>query len=250
LKNLKFVSTTIKNKISFAFTTLKILPSAFKKDLHFLSILRQSKKSMSASSRTICDELEYLTDESHGDSVSISEILHRLRERGFGMLMLFFVLPNCVPIPVPPGTSTILSVPLLFLTLQMVRGRSQPWVPEKIAKKRIKMNYLRAVVKRILPPLRMVQKLVKPRFAVAASKNGERFVGFCWLLFAISIAIPLPMTNFLPGMGILISAFGLIGRDGYIMCLGFLVGIFGLCVTTGVLLLGATAIKGMISWLI
>ena len=61
---------------------------------------------MTASGRTICDELEELIHGSHGDSVTLEEIVHRLRERGFGMLMMVLVLPNCVPIPIPPGMST------------------------------------------------------------------------------------------------------------------------------------------------
>ena len=200
---------------------------------------------MNVSGRTICDELEELIHESHGNSVTLGDIVHRLRERGFGMLMLVLVLPNCVPIPIPPGMSTLFSLPLLFLTAQMLWGRTEPWMPEKLAKKHVRLHYLRAVVNRIIPSMRRVQKCVKPRFAIASSKAGERFVGLCWFIFALSIAVPMPMTNFLPGVGILVSAFGLIGRDGYIMFAGLAIGTVGVLFTTQLLLLGGGAIKSL-----
>lgn len=198
---------------------------------------------MNVSGKTICDELEDLIHESHGDSITLGDIVHRLRERGFAMLMLVLVLPNCVPIPIPPGISTLFSLPLLFLTAQMLWGRAEPWMPEKLAKKHIKLHYLRTVVNHIIPYMRRIQKCVKPRFSVASSKVGERFIGLCWFIFALSIAVPMPMTNFLPGIGILISAFGLIGRDGYIMVAGLIIGIGGVLFTTLLLILGGEAIK-------
>lgn len=198
---------------------------------------------MTISGKTICDDLEQLIHESHGDSVTLGDIVRRLRERGFGMLMLVLVLPNCVPIPIPPGISTLFSLPLLFLTVQMLWGRTEPWIPEKLARRQIKLQYLRSIVNHIMPPLRRVQKYMKPRFAVASSKSGERFVGLCWFIFALSIAVPMPMTNFLPGVGILVSAFGLIGRDGYIMFTGLAIGTVGVFLTSQLLLLGGDAIR-------
>ena len=183
---------------------------------------------MTSSDNNICRELEALVQDANED-VTLNDIVHRLRERGFGMLMMVLVLPNCVPIPIPPGMSTIFSLPLLFLTAQMLLGRTEPWMPQKLASKPIKMHYLRSVLARIMPPLNYIQRYTKPRLSFTSSKVGERLVGCFWFLFSVSIAIPLPMTNFLPGVGILISAIGLIGRDGYIVFAGLAVGMVGIC---------------------
>lgn len=194
----------------------------------------------------ICTEIEALIDVSHGDAITLGEIIHRLRERGFGMLMMLLVLPNCVPIPVPPGTSTVFSIPLIFLAAQMLYGRKEPWIPQRLAEKKIRLHYLRRMAAAVLPRLRYMQKFIAPRFAFASSKAGERLVGLCWLLLALSIAVPLPMTNFLPGMGILVSAFGLLNRDGYIMLAGLAIGMLGLLLTTSVLVLGSAAILALL----
>jgi hypothetical protein len=196
--------------------------------------------------KTICDHLEDLIHESRGESVTLRSLLHSLRESGFGMLMIVLVLPNCVPIPVPPGMSTIFSIPLLFLTLQLIAGRHEPWIPERLAAKEIKLAFLRTVVARISVHLRRIERFVKPRLMFVTSPIGERLLGICWLLFAISIAIPLPMTNFLPGVGILVSGFGLLNRDGAVVLAGVGIGFAGIVGTILVLTIGGQIVQGLL----
>lgn len=192
-----------------------------------------------------CTELEVLMeDAARVETMTLGEVVHRLRERGFGLLMLFLVLPNCVPIPVPPGTSTVFSLPLLFFTMQMLFGRKEPWLPRRLMEKQVKTYYLEKLAVVILPRLRKMQRFVRPRFAFASSKIGERLLGLFWLSFVASIAMPFPMTNFLPGIGILVSAFGLINRDGYVMLVGIGIGSFGLWITGSLLLLSKNFLGG------
>ena len=195
--------------------------------------------------KTICDQLEELVHESRGEGVTLRALLHSLQESGFGMLMIVLVLPNCVPIPVPPGTSTIFSLPLLFLALQMLVGRHELWIPEKLAVKEIKLSFLRKVVARIAPRLRRIETYVRPRLLFMTSSLGERLIALCWLIFAISIAIPLPMTNFLPGVGILVSSFGLLNRDGAIVLAGMVIGAAGIVGTILVLTIGSHIIQSL-----
>lgn len=189
-------------------------------------------------SADICETIELLLKDRHEETVSLGVIVDHLRERGFGILMLLIVLPNCVPIPVPPGTSTVFSLPLLFLSLQMVLGRPEPWMPKKLAEKQVSVRHLRRVVEVVIPRLRRIQKYVKPRFEFASSKTGERILGVLWVLFSLCIAIPFPMTNFLPGVGILVSAFGLVNRDGYLMLGGIAIGFLGILFTSALFLWG------------
>jgi hypothetical protein len=48
----------------------------------------------------------------------------------------------------------------------------------------------------------------------------------------------LPLSNFIPGLGILITSFGLMGKDGLIMILGIAVGIMGIFVSVSTVFLG------------
>ena len=48
------------------------------------------------------------------DLITLEEIKNVLHERGFALLMLLFSLPLSIPLPVPPGYTTVLSLPIFF----------------------------------------------------------------------------------------------------------------------------------------
>jgi len=187
--------------------------------------------------------LEEILSRHNGDYIVISDLVGALQERGFALLMMLIVLPNCVPVPVPPGVSTIFSLPLLFFASQMVIGRASPWLPGKLMGAKVKRDFLLRSLEIAGPRLRELELNTRPRLEFLVSPYGERLVGTVWLVLALSIAVPLPFTNFLPGIGILISAFSLLRRDGLGMIIGFCIGALGVAVTLSLLVFGAAAIK-------
>ena len=54
--------------------------------------------------------------------ISIGDVLNAFGDRAFGALMLLFAAPNMLPLP--PGMSAVLGAPLLFITAQLMLGRS------------------------------------------------------------------------------------------------------------------------------
>jgi hypothetical protein len=52
----------------------------------------------------------------------------------------------------------------------------------------------------------------------------------------------LPLSNFIPGLGVLIISFGLLGKDGLVVILGIMVGITGIVVSITAVFLGVEAI--------
>lgn len=197
--------------------------------------------------RATSEVLEETVDNHTADDISLGELMRVLQERGFGLLMLVLVLPNCVPIPIPPGFSTILSVPLLFLALQMLVGKEVPWLPEWLKRKTIKRATLALMVAKIAPRLKVVERLLRPRFAFFESNAGERLIGLFWLIFALSISVPLPMTNFVPGVGILLMSLGLLSRDGLVILIGIVIGVLGCIFTISMLILGVKAIQALLA---
>ena len=181
--------------------------------------------------------------------VTVSELLHGLRHRGFAVLMLVMVLPNCVPIPIPPGGSTLFSIPLLFIAIQMLLGRNEPWLPQWLRAKSLEQSSIDKIVRVASPKLRWIEKFLKPRFSFTSGVAGERLVGFIWLIFAISIAVPLPMTNFLPGVGTLVMALGMLGRDGVVTTVGIVIGLAGIAFTTTLLMLGSEFVVALFPFL-
>lgn len=198
----------------------------------------------------VSQTLEKMVDHYRESSrISLDDMLHGLRHRGFAVLMLVLVLPNCVPVPIPPGGSTLFSIPLLFIAVQMLFGKHSPWMPKWLRAKSLEQKTIDKIVRIAAPRLRWVEKFLHVRWNFTASKNGERFIGFIWLLFAISIAVPLPMTNFLPGVGTLVMALGMLGRDGVVVIVGILIGILGVVFTSLLLTLGVEVITQFLPFL-
>ena len=87
---------------------------------------------------------------------------------------------------------------------------------------------------------------MRPRLYFASSKKGEQVIGVFALIFSISIAVPLPLTNFIPAIAISIMALGLLSRDGLIIIMGMIIGIIGCSVTFTVLFFGQKIVKGVL----
>ena len=58
--------------------------------------------------------------------------------------------------------------------------------------------------------------------------------------------LPLPFTNFIPALAIVIMSLGLLSRDGVMIFLGILMGIVGVIFTFAVLILGKKIVIGII----
>ncbi|HET8705650.1 MAG TPA: exopolysaccharide biosynthesis protein, partial [Pseudomonadales bacterium] len=53
-------------------------------------------------------------------SVNLAAIMQDLNDRSIGMLMLLLALPNCFP--TLPGESTLLSIPIMLMGVQLMLG--------------------------------------------------------------------------------------------------------------------------------
>jgi hypothetical protein len=167
-----------------------------------------------------------------GETVSIREVIQDLGDRAFGLLLLLFALPNCIP--APPAVGSILGLPLIFFGIQMLRGQ-RPWLPGFIADRRVKRTDLMRIVDLATPRLRWLERIVRPRLPWAVSSFAERVIGLHVLLLAISIAMPVPLTNLVPAIGTAVMALGLIERDGRAVLAGAVIGTLGLILTTTVM---------------
>ncbi|MCB1986767.1 MAG: exopolysaccharide biosynthesis protein, partial [Nitrosomonas sp.] len=65
----------------------------------------------------------------------------------------------------------------------------------------------------------------------------ERIIGIFTFVFALSISLPIPLTNFPPGWGILIMSLGLLSKDGITILIGMIVGTIGVGITMIILVL-------------
>ncbi len=79
----------------------------------------QKSENLTEDKKLASDILQEVADtgNTNSDKVTLFEIKTALQECGFGILIIIFSLPLSVPIPVPLGYTTILSIPLILLHL-------------------------------------------------------------------------------------------------------------------------------------
>ena len=194
------------------------------------------KKSNKPASDVLSDAVEQYST----DYVTIGEMMFAMHERGFGLLMVIFVLPNSLPIPFPPGVTSLFAVPMAFLAAQMMMGREAAWLPSWIERRKMKRETVAKVISVAAPKMKKIEKLMRPRWTFAATETGEKIIGCFCMIFAISIVIPLPWTNFIPGVGTLIMSLGLLSKDGVMVVLGCFIGICGILLPTLILIFGVS----------
>lgn len=173
----------------------------------------------------------------------ISDLITDFHENGLLLTMLFFAIPVAIPLPYPPGFTTIMGVPLIILSSQMLLGYRQIVLPAKISNYQIRNSILIKISNKIVPVISKIEKYIKPRWSLANSIYCEQFVGFISFCCSIFVAVPLPLTNAIPAFGIVIMMLGLLNRDGLTILLGFIVSFIGMIVGLLVIVASWLSIK-------
>lgn len=169
------------------------------------------------------------------ERVTAATLLEAFHERGFGAMILLFSLPLALPVPKPPGISSILSVPLLLLTAQQALGFHTVWFPDFVKRKSVATTSLASVFHHARPWMRRLEYITRPRLGFITQGIFSRMIGILGFIMAVSVAVPLPGSNTIPGMGIAIMALGVVMRDGLAVIAGALIGTIYVIVYTGIL---------------
>ncbi|MDA0266222.1 MAG: exopolysaccharide biosynthesis protein [Cyanobacteria bacterium] len=193
-------------------------------------------------------ELEtfFFQDLETAQTVNLADILTLAGERTFGFLFVLLALPSALPLPAP-GYSIPFGAVMLILAGQLVIGRKRPWLPQKWQTRGFDIKIVRKFVKAGMPWLRRIEVLSRPRLAyVCKSPAGRVVIGVAIALMSISMLIPIPGTNTLPAIGILITGFGLLDDDGLISLAGLVVCIMGATLSGLILFGGYEGAKALI----
>ncbi|EDQ33145.1 putative ABC-type transport system, permease component [Hoeflea phototrophica DFL-43] len=156
-------------------------------------------------------------------TITLGALSDLMEERAFGLLLLVLALPCCLPfVYLLPQ---LVALPMVVLAVQMASGRRAPWLPETIRKRQLPVAGLLDVVNRAKRYGGWLEKLAHPRFASLTGDRATRIIGALLVVPCLSILVPLPLTNTVPGIGVALAAVGLIERDALFVVLGVLAGL-------------------------
>lgn len=181
-------------------------------------------------------KIENLVKESLNDRVPIADLIVAMEDAGFGLALMIFAFG--ILIPLPPPFPSVIAIPLVVFSFQMAIGLKSPKLPKRFAKLTLKRSVLAMLVQKSSPYLQKVEKILRKRLIFMTSSKIERLIGFILLIFSSFIFLPIPLSNFIPGLGILLISFGLLGQDGLFIIFGIIIGILGILISISTVVLG------------
>jgi hypothetical protein len=160
------------------------------------------------------------------DDVTLEWIIANLHERSFGIVMLLIALVGLVP-----GISPLVGLMLAIPAVQMMLGRREPTLPRRLATRRLSKARLGRILARVIPVLRRMERLVRPRWGTPF-ETTKRVVGFVILLLGGTLLAPVPFSHIIPALVIALLAFAFLEEDGVLLCIALAAAIASLAITT------------------
>ena len=178
---------------------------------------------MESPEKTLSDNLASLV-EGPADVVSIRTMVERVGDKGFGILLVVLSLPSALPVPAP-GYSTPFGILLALLGIQMIAGRTTPWLPKKALDKEVFREFAGKMVRSANRFLHFTEKVVRPRMRWINTLGGRIFLGVVVLCMALLMTLPIPLTNTGPAIVIFCIGVSISEDDGLAAIGSFLLGI-------------------------
>jgi hypothetical protein len=158
------------------------------------------------------------------ERVSLGAVAAALEERAIGIAVLCLALPNALPGPYLPGVSALLALPIVWLGLQMARGRDYPRLPQWLRERSVGRRRFVGLVARAAPLLDRLERWLGPRPGWLTRGPGRRLPGLALILYGLVLALPIPLGNLPIAAAITVLALGLIERDSRALILGLAFG--------------------------
>ena len=171
-----------------------------------------------------------------GERVSVGEIVAALGDRGLGVLIAIFAIPNMLPAALPFGNVVVGIFPLIF-AVHLACGFDRLMLPAFIANRSISAASLKALVPRVAAVLSWFERLLKPRLPGVTGPHIERVVGVICVVLALITMVPIPLAHNVPALALVLIGLGLIERDGLAIVIGAAIGVIG-SVIYGLVLVG------------
>lgn len=155
-----------------------------------------------------------------GEHIALSEMVERIDgDEGPGPVLFVLTLP--VLLPLPPGVSMVMALPILLVAPQVLVGRKTLWLPDWLGKRTVKHAELVKLLGKVMPMLQKVERVVHPRLGILTGRVGEMLAGVACTLIGVILVLPIPFANLLPSWSLGAFSLGLTRRDGACILVGY-----------------------------
>jgi len=166
-------------------------------------------------------ELRCLAEQFADRPARLSEILAATQGRGFNLLLLVIGLPFLTPIPLP-GLSTPFGFVVLLIGARLALGH-RPWLPEKILHRELPARFVAKLLGAASRIVRWLEVLLCPRLDFLHERWIYRRIAGTLIMisgFLLLLPLPIPLSNSLPALTVVLLAAGAMERDGVFFLAG------------------------------
>lgn len=162
---------------------------------------------------SLSQSLRQILEQDVEDGLTVGEILKRVEDKGYGLLLVVLALPSALPVPAA-GYSTPFGLMLAFLGVQMLIGRKSLWLPGWAMRLSIKRNLAEKMVGAAAKFFDKIEHLIKPRFSWIGGRWGLPLMGVLVIIMSMLMILPIPLTNTAPAGVVFLIGVGLSEDDG------------------------------------
>ena len=179
--------------------------------------------------------------------VSIRQIVDALGDRGLGVLIAVFALPNILPSVVPFG-NVLFGLMVMIFGVHLVLGVRHLVLPDVVGRRAISTRTFQAWAPRMARALSWFEQLLKPSLPAVTHAGPERVIGVITVLLALVCSLPIPLAHNVPAFALTLIGMGLIERDGRAILAGTAIGALGIVVLALVLFGLASGLEYLARW--
>jgi hypothetical protein len=169
--------------------------------------------------------LASMLDRAQASRVPIAWLLEQLGRRSFGLT--FFVMGM---VGLLPGASMPVGVLLAWPAIQLVLGHDVTVLPHLVARREVGVDRLARVIGLLAPRLAWLERLIRPRWP-------ELFASLRWvtglavLLLGLSMVSPVPFSQVLPALVVMLLALAYMEEDGLALLVALFAALVSLAIT-------------------
>jgi len=155
--------------------------------------------------------------------MTIGEVEAALRGRGLAAVILLLSLPFLLPVPLPL-LSSVFGAAVWLLGLRLTLGMKS-WLPAVIRRRPISPTSLEKIVRGGQKIARRVERFLRPRLFWVFLPGARNLIGLSIMVAAmvLSLPLPIPFSNTIPAIAIILLAMGSMERDGLAVIVGQIV---------------------------
>jgi hypothetical protein len=198
----------------------------------------------------LSDDLLLILKRAAGNPLSLQQIIEILHGRAFNIIVILLALPFCTPIPLL-GLSTPFGFALMIFGLRIAL-RKKPWLPKAILRRQIPYPTLARILGIALKAAYYMEKVLHPRL-----KFFHRWTSFSVLTgvtiavnaFCLMLPLPIPFSNMLPAVSIVVLAAGMMEEDGAAILAGYAAAVISMSYFIFLWWVGKAGVKLGAHWL-